>query len=61
MQKLFIVAMITAFSVVGVVPSDSVVGSSSAYAASKLKKKQGYTAPMTGKKTSKMKKAAPKM
>ena len=60
-KKLFIVAMIAAFSVAGVVPLASVVGSNSAYAATnKVKKKHGYTAQMAGKKKSKMKKAAPK-
>jgi hypothetical protein len=55
-KKLFIVAMIAAFSVAGAVPLASVVGSSSAYAATnKVKKKHGYTA-QTGKKKSKMKK-----
>jgi len=60
-KKLFISAMIAAFSVVGVVPFASVVGSSSAYAASKVKKKQGYTAQPAGKKKAKMKKASPNM
>ena len=62
MKKLFIAAMIAAFSVAGVVPLGSVVGSSSAYAATnKVKKKHGYTTQMTGKKKPKMKKATPKM
>jgi hypothetical protein len=60
-KKLFIVAMIAAFSVAGVLPFASVVSSSSAYAAQtngKIKKKHGYTAQKTGKKKSKMKKSA---
>ena len=56
MNKLFIVAMVAAFSVTGVAPLATVVGSSSAYAAQttgKIKKKHGYSAHATGKKSSK--------
>jgi ApbE superfamily uncharacterized protein (UPF0280 family) len=60
-NKLLIVAMIAAFSVAGVVPLASVVGSGSAYAATnKVKKKHGYTAQTAGKKKPKMKKTTPK-
>lgn len=64
MKKLFIIAMIAAFSVAGALPFASVVGSSSAWAAQtngKIKKKHGYTAQTTGKKKSKMKKATGQM
>ena len=64
MKKLFIAAMIAAFSVAGALPFASVVGSSSAYAAQtngKIKKKHGYKAQTTGKKKSKMKKATGQM
>jgi len=62
-KKLFILAIIAAFSVAGALPFASVVGSSSAYAAQtgKIKKKHGYTAQTTGKKKSKMKKATGQM
>lgn len=64
MKKLFILAIIAAFSVAGALPFASVVGSSSAYAAQtngKIKKKHGYKAQTTGKKKSKMKKATGQM
>ena len=63
MKKLFIVAMIAVFGGVGGLPSATVVGSSSAYAAQtgKIKKKHGYKAQTTGKKKSKMKKATGQM
>jgi len=63
-KKLFILAIIAAFSVAGALPFASVVGSSSAYAAQtngKIKKKHGYKAQTTGKKKSKMKKATGQM
>jgi len=63
-KKLFIVAMIAVFSVAGVPPSATVVGSNSAYAAQttgKIKKKHAYTAQTTGKKKHKAKRAAPQM
>jgi len=58
MKKLFVVAMVAAFSVAGALPFATVVGSSSAYAAQttgKIKKKHGYSARATGKKSSKSK------
>ena len=64
MKKLFILAIIAAFSVAGALPFASVVGSSSAYAAQtngKIKKKHGYMAQTTGKMKSKMKKATGQM
>jgi len=63
-KKLFIIAMIAAFSVAGVLPFAAVVGSSGAYAAQttgKIKKKHAYTAQTTGKKKHKAKGAAPQM
>ena len=56
-KKLFIVAIIAAFSVAGVLPSATLLGSSSAHAA-KSKKAHGYTARKTGKKS---KRATPQM
>jgi hypothetical protein len=63
-KKHFIVALIAAFSVVGVLAFATVVNTSSAYAAQttdKIKKKHAYAAQKTGKKKNKMKKAAPQM
>jgi hypothetical protein len=63
-KKLFIVAMIAVFGGVGGLPSATVVGSSSAYAAQttgKIKKKHAYAAQTTGKTAKKHKKAAPQM
>ena len=64
MKKPFIIAMIAAFGVAGVLPFAAVVGSSSAYAAQasgKVKKKHAYAAQTTGKKRHKMKGATPQM
>jgi len=63
-KKLFIVAVIAVFSVAGVPPSATVVGSNSAYAAQttgKIKKKHAYAAQATGKKAKKHKRAASHM
>jgi len=63
-KKLFIVAMIAAFSVAGVVLFATVVGPNSAYAAQttgKIKKKHASAAQTTGKTAKKHKRAAPQM
>jgi hypothetical protein len=65
MKTLCIVAIIAAFTVAGALPTGTVIGSSSAYAAQsgKIKKKHGYSGQTTGKKhaKSKTKRAAPQM